>query len=295
MSELRRLVQGEGDEFEQALLQSASVDAPSDRVMRRTLVALGIGTSVVATGTAAAAAVGTAAGVAGRGMAVAAVQAAGGAGTQAAIGVLFKWVGIAAVGGFVTLGSVDQAQRYLRRPEAAVTVVAPVAERARAAAERRERPGGTGAGAARAPAPAGSDPCSSPDGASGPECAGAGALRDRGSAPGAAAGGARAAAEGAGGAAHVPSLTDEVAALDRVHGVLERGDPAGALRALESYRRDFAGGTLGPEADVLRVEILARAGRIAEARAAAAAFLTRHPSSPLAQRVRSLVGEGGGP
>ncbi|MEZ4219339.1 MAG: hypothetical protein R3B13_00330 [Polyangiaceae bacterium] len=51
---------------------------------------------------------------------------------------------------------------------------------------------------------------------------------------------------------------------------LERaGDALGALQALDSYARRFPQGTLGPEAAVVRVRALVRAGRKAEAQAIA--------------------------
>jgi hypothetical protein len=48
---------------------------------------------------------------------------------------------------------------------------------------------------------------------------------------------------------------------------------------------------MGPEATVLRVEALARAGDMAAARRTGDAFLASHPQSPYAARVRSLIGE----
>ena len=46
---------------------------------------------------------------------------------------------------------------------------------------------------------------------------------------------------------------------------------------------------MAEDAQVMRIETLAAAGRVDEARAAGAAFLARHPSSPAAKRVRSVL------
>ncbi|MBW2525835.1 MAG: tetratricopeptide repeat protein, partial [Deltaproteobacteria bacterium] len=101
----------------------------------------------------------------------------------------------------------------------------------------------------------------------------------------------RAAAE----AAVDAGLGAEVRALDRARSAMQSGRPDDALRALEQYEREFSGGALAPEARVMRIDALRRAGRTAQAEAMGRDFLARHPDSPHARRVRSLIaGAGGG-
>jgi hypothetical protein len=76
-----------------------------------------------------------------------------------------------------------------------------------------------------------------------------------------------------------------------VSGALGRGDAAGAMALLDAYWRDFPHGSLVLEATVLQAESLERAGRHAEAVERARAFLKRHPTSPLAERMRHIAGE----
>ncbi len=85
-------------------------------------------------------------------------------------------------------------------------------------------------------------------------------------------------------------LAEEVAALDRARSALSGGDARGALRALDDYAARFPQGALGPEASVLRIEALARAGDRARAAALARSFLLGHPGGPLAERARRYAG-----
>lgn len=86
-------------------------------------------------------------------------------------------------------------------------------------------------------------------------------------------------------------LNAEVAALDAARKNLDK-DPRAALAAMDAYDDKFKkDGVLGQEADVMRIDALARAGQNDRARALGNAFLARHPSSPLAQRVRSILGQ----
>jgi hypothetical protein len=85
--------------------------------------------------------------------------------------------------------------------------------------------------------------------------------------------------------APAPSLTEELAALDATSRALRAGDAAGALRLLDDHARRFPRGRLGLEAEVLRIESLARTGETAAAASRARSFLARHPNSVLARRV----------
>jgi len=86
-----------------------------------------------------------------------------------------------------------------------------------------------------------------------------------------------------------PSLSAELTLLDRARGALERDEPAAALAELDAYQR--AGGRrLLEEAELLRIEALARAGDDVEAGSRAREFLATHPGSPLVDRARSFLG-----
>ncbi|MBN2193022.1 MAG: hypothetical protein JW751_09420 [Polyangiaceae bacterium] len=70
---------------------------------------------------------------------------------------------------------------------------------------------------------------------------------------------------------------------------IRNGDPAGALRVLREADVRIPGGTLAQEREVLAVEALVGTGEIAAAETRAAAFLTAHPHSALAARVRAVI------
>jgi hypothetical protein len=87
------------------------------------------------------------------------------------------------------------------------------------------------------------------------------------------------------------ALSDELRAIERVRGALSAGDASGALRELERYESARHAGRFRIEADVLRIEALMRLGKVAEARALAMTFLSKHPGSPYVRRVSTLLGE----
>ena len=82
-------------------------------------------------------------------------------------------------------------------------------------------------------------------------------------------------------------LEEEAALLAEVQGALRSGRAATALAKLESYDRRFPTGMLRAEADAARVFALCGAGRVDKARASAARFVQRYPSSPAAARVQA--------
>lgn len=61
--------------------------------------------------------------------------------------------------------------------------------------------------------------------------------------------------------------------------------PAARLALLERHAREFAGGVLADEREVLRVETECALGRVGDAEARAAAFVAANPSHPLRSRV----------
>jgi hypothetical protein len=85
------------------------------------------------------------------------------------------------------------------------------------------------------------------------------------------------------------ALRAELAALDAVRSALASGDPAGALPLLAAYFRTFPRGRLHYEAEVLRIDALAKAGQLDTAKRYAQEFLKRHPNSVLAARVRTYA------
>lgn len=82
-------------------------------------------------------------------------------------------------------------------------------------------------------------------------------------------------------------LQEEAALLAEVQGALRSGQAGAALGKLESYDRRFPTGMLRAEADAARVFALCSAGRVEKARASAARFVQRYPSSPAAARVQA--------
>src|SRR5262245_29726249 len=95
----------ESSELTRLMLSAAREEAPSDRALERTLVALGAGAAVVGAGIAA----GSATTAAGGGTALA-LKAGGGTGL---FGLGMKWLGIGAVSGLVTMGAAVGVEKTL--------------------------------------------------------------------------------------------------------------------------------------------------------------------------------------
>jgi RNA polymerase sigma-70 factor (ECF subfamily) len=91
-------------------------------------------------------------------------------------------------------------------------------------------------------------------------------------------------------ASATPSLSPELTLLRRAQGARRAGDPSRALALLDAHARAFPHAVLAPEREAARVLTLCDLGRLAEGRAAQAAFLASHPESPLAPRVRAACG-----
>ena len=88
--------------------------------------------------------------------------------------------------------------------------------------------------------------------------------------------------------ADTSTLAAETALLQRAQSALADGDPGAALVRLDEHREGFADGVLAREREALRVTALCDAGRREDSRAAAAAFIRRHPRSMLADRVQGV-------
>jgi hypothetical protein len=87
------------------------------------------------------------------------------------------------------------------------------------------------------------------------------------------------------------SLSRELQALKQAHDALARGNPNGALSALDDYHAHFPQGALGAEETVIRVQALLARGDRARATAIAHQFSTAHPDSLYARRVELLVSD----
>jgi len=92
-------------------------------------------------------------------------------------------------------------------------------------------------------------------------------------------------------AVHAAMLREELGALDHARVSLAGGDARRALDELDGYDRRFPGGRLQLEAEVLRIDALAKTGRKDLARQHAQEFLRRHPNSVLATRVRAHLAD----
>jgi hypothetical protein len=88
-----------------------------------------------------------------------------------------------------------------------------------------------------------------------------------------------------------PALAAELSALDTARSALASGNATAALSDLDAYARNFPHGRLGLEAEVLRIDALAKSGQTVAARKRAEAFMKRHPDSVLASRVRAYAGQ----
>jgi len=84
-------------------------------------------------------------------------------------------------------------------------------------------------------------------------------------------------------------LKEELGVLDHARTALVNGDGRRVLEELDAYDRRFPSGRLQIEAEVIRIEALARIGRKDIARQRADLFLKRHPNSVLATRVAHIA------
>jgi hypothetical protein len=86
-------------------------------------------------------------------------------------------------------------------------------------------------------------------------------------------------------------LRAELEALDAVRATLAGGDFFRSLSLLDAYFQKFHHGRLHLEAEVLRIDALARCGQAEAARSYAKEFLRRNPKSVHAARLQSIVGQ----
>jgi hypothetical protein len=85
------------------------------------------------------------------------------------------------------------------------------------------------------------------------------------------------------------SLALELSSLDRARAALASGDATRALAEVDRHERAFPAGSLGPEAQLLRIDARLGRGETASARTLARRLLARDPSGPYAQRLRTIA------
>jgi hypothetical protein len=274
MSSFVRLQDGEGNDTERLLLASASDDIPSPGAREKTLVALGmVSAAAIAPGAVHAA------------VHVASSGAAAKSASSMTVLALTKWLGTgAAMGAFTAACIATATTPGLLFPARSNPVVAsspaptppkravaraPIPERI-AAPEALEEPKDTPAAASATALRLGRN-----SGVEDP------AMAD---APGASA------RSYPGSVGNANNVLAEVASLDRARAALAAGDARSAIDRLTVHERRFPGGTLTPEAVVLRVRAWLELGQRAEAVALVNEFLKAHPESSQSARLRALVG-----
>lgn len=87
----------------------------------------------------------------------------------------------------------------------------------------------------------------------------------------------------------VDSFREELVLVERMRTQLSRGETADCLRTIAEYGERFRGGAFAQEVEVMRVEALAKSGDGDSAREVGRRFLSQHPTSPYAGRVRSVL------
>lgn len=280
---MKRLLTDTDDAFELALLRSAKVDiAPSDAAEK---AAIALGATVLG-----AAALGAAA----SGSAVTATGTAKGAAVAGKLGAIaiWKWIGLGIiVGTTVTMGT----EHVVRHAEPSADALRVEKTELAIAPARVEA---VAPSSAPVVAPETLEPAPVPSAAI---VASARPARVEAPPPSAAAISAEIASISAppGTSARAPAFTvpapnasalaTEVAALDRARRALAARDPAEAIRLLDVYEREVPVRSLGPEAQVLRIEAVAARGDRAEAKRLGEQFLLAYPRDPHADRVRRLL------
>jgi hypothetical protein len=269
MKQPQRLADAGADEFERGLLSSSSADAPSEQAFQRTLTSLGVGLLVP---------------LASAGVAHGAGAAAVATGSKLGVAALGKWLATGMAIGAVTVSAVTVTERALSTPPAAVTPTTP-APAGVATSTPVEKAGARGAAAVTR--------ASAVEAAKAPEAAApkhrtettTPSVEPAASAP-SVEGGASVPAEPL---AAAPSIKRETELIGSAQRALQRGDTRSALAALERYRSEFPAGVLAPEARLLEISSLLRAGERGRAETLAGAIIARDPAGQEAARARALL------
>ena len=85
-------------------------------------------------------------------------------------------------------------------------------------------------------------------------------------------------------------LGEQVALLDAARSAVSTGADRRAMEILRRYESKYPTGSFRPEATALKIEVLVKLGRGAEARSLAERFVIEHRGSLLARRVSELAG-----
>jgi hypothetical protein len=83
-------------------------------------------------------------------------------------------------------------------------------------------------------------------------------------------------------------LSDELALVSRIQQAWQRGDAAGARRAIETHEQRFPRGTLTEEREAVKVMLACRSGEPTLASKLGSAFLAQYPGSTHAARVSAI-------
>lgn len=86
-----------------------------------------------------------------------------------------------------------------------------------------------------------------------------------------------------------PSLEEELAGMQRARAALDRGDATASLSELSRFDRGPGFRKLAVEANLLRIEALAQAGRTDEAQEEAHRFVEKNPNNPLVDRAQKFT------
>lgn len=275
MTQPTRLLDGDLDDFERALLRSATNDRGSEQARLRALAVWGtLGLELAASGAAAGAAASTGL------ISGATMPPAKGAVSAVTASLLAKWLGMGALVGTLTAGGAFAVQggTFARNDSSPA-----MAQNPSVAPKHAEKRTAEGSAAVPGREPeegetkvARSLPQRPSEGATNPE-------------PSPVVTDAR---EGASNVAFpvdsAGALSEELAHLERARRALRAADVTGALRELSRYSARFPKGALLDEATLLTVEARLDAGDLSGARAAAARILDRDRTSPHARRLQSL-------
>lgn len=284
-----RFLDADEDRFESRLLGSARADAPPRGALRRAEAALGFGAT--AGMVAAATATGTA-------------KAATAHGVVAQVGVasVVKWLGIGVVSGVVVTGGLSYGV-----PAVLPTFNAPSAQTTNNDVPSKNRPAPrkttarqvTAAKELSLPVPPSLTEDNAPNAESSPAVRSPVARapspvvlpRPSSSQPSPPAALAALGAEPQK-SVPTPSLSGELAILERARHALLAQRPEVVLRELDSYARARSTGVFDSEAEILATEALLQQGNVGAAVSRATRALARAPSGPHAARLREIVALG---
>lgn len=88
---------------------------------------------------------------------------------------------------------------------------------------------------------------------------------------------------------HQSTLQDELKTVREARRALAQGRAKQAVRILKTAQKRLADGALAPERKALLAIALFKSGALNEARQHAQRFLSKHPHSPMASRIRRLL------